>query len=297
MTQSRPPPLEARRKPTRRAQRWVPILTLLCVVAAALYAVRNDAQPTDHRPRKFWRHEAEISVSASDPILGQVDAFVTLVAFVGFESVESRSLNEILRAVAEEYGPRQVRIVFKHAPHPAFLTALRCHEAAEVVFQLGGSRAFIAFQNLALENQGFYPHPAFTEEDFPRWAQLAGVKEGEFEQRFHAGDGQKKVKADLAQAQSLGLIRPRAVFINGIHAAPTVKRKELTDLIEAQLDAAKQLVDAGMARSDIYVELTHRNYRRQPPPPWSRTSSPTRTMTPPPRASATPEHPSQDGLQ
>src|SRR5690606_25569576 len=83
-----------------------------------------------------------IPVTRADPVRGSRSAPVTLVVFSDFECPFCKKLHGTLRELQGRYGPKQVRIVWKHNPLPFHKNARPAAEAAAAVLEHRGPGAF-----------------------------------------------------------------------------------------------------------------------------------------------------------
>src|SRR5262245_1650576 len=84
---------------------------------------------------------AVIPVTARDPQWGDFAAPVTIVEFGDFECPFTVRVRATMLEIQKIYGPRKVRLVWKHNPLPFHKTARPAADAANTVFGLGGSDA------------------------------------------------------------------------------------------------------------------------------------------------------------
>jgi len=122
------------------------------------------------------------------------------------------------------------------------------------VFALGGADAFWKFHDLVFANQ-----KALSPEDYLRWAVMAGVDRDKLEIEQSARLRAAKVDEDVALATQLG-VRSTPVFrINGVPLMGAEPKEIFSEIIDAQLAAAKELLASGTAASQVYGVLSARN--------------------------------------
>ncbi|HEU5077359.1 MAG TPA: thioredoxin domain-containing protein, partial [Polyangiaceae bacterium] len=148
---------------------------------------------------------------APEPAWGSPSAPVTLVEFTDFECPFCARVVPTLTQLKQKYGPKQLRIVFKHNPLPFHKTARPAAEAAVVVYQKGGDKAFWRFHDRLFENQ-----KALTSQNFERWAAEAGVPPVEFRSGLERDTASVKVSKDMALAAKVGAAGTPAFRINGV---------------------------------------------------------------------------------
>ena len=210
-------------------------------------------QPADHA-------YAPIPVTAADPQWGDVLAPVTIVEFGDLECPFTARVSATLGEIRRHYGPSKVRLAWKHNPLPFHKRARPAQEASSVVFVLGGSPAFFAFQAQALEN-----HENLTASNFETWAQAAGVDRAAFREASVSGRHHGKVDEDMALAKRIGASGTPAFRINGITVSGAQPFEKFREVIDTELTEVEKLVRSGTRRQDVYALRTHRNYEEPPP--------------------------------
>ncbi len=205
---------------------------------------------------------AKVPVSKDDPQWGNVDAPVTIVEFSDFECPFCSRVNPTLAALKQKYGPKQLRIVFKHYPLPFHKQARPAAETAAAVFMLAGSEAFLRFHDLAFENQ-----QDLSPESYERWANEAGLQAPSLKTWLDSGRPAAKVEEDIAVAKAAGVTGTPAFRINGVTLSGAQPVARFVELIDEQLVAAKQLTLAGTPARQVYATLTNKNFVEPRPAP------------------------------
>jgi protein-disulfide isomerase len=198
---------------------------------------------------------ASVPVSPGDPVWGKADAPVTIVEISDFECPFCSRVVPTLKQIKETYGPDKVRLTFKHSPLPFHKAARPAHEAAATVMGVAGSEAFWKFHDLAFGSQ-----KALTEENFEKWAVASGADAAKFKAAFSAKKYASKVDDDLAFAKKVGASGTPAFRINGITISGAQPFDKFKEVIDAQLVEAQKLVASGVKASDVYVQLTNKNF-------------------------------------
>jgi protein-disulfide isomerase len=195
-----------------------------------------------------------VPVTPKDPSWGSPEAPVTIVEFSDFQCPFCARTSETLQELRRIYGPAQLRLVWKNSPLPYHDLARPVAEAAMTVFALGGADAFWKFHDLVFANQ-----KALSTEDYLRWAVMAGVDRDKLESDQSARLRAAKVDEDMALATQLG-VRSTPVFrINGVPLMGAEPKEIFSEIIDAQLAAAKDLLASGTAASQVYGLLSARN--------------------------------------
>jgi len=213
-------------------------------------------------PQRPEHAQARVAVSAEDPQWGDVDAPVTIVELSDFQCPFCSRVKPTLEALKREYGPQQLRVVWKHNPLPFHLDAQPAHEVAAAVHMLAGSSAFFRFQDLAFANQ-----QALTAENLKRWAEAAGVNRAALQTWLDSGKPAGKVAEDLRLAKSVGADGTPAFRINGVTLSGAQPIEKFKEVIDQQLAAARELRATGIPARAIYATLTDKNFVEPRPLP------------------------------
>ncbi|HTQ05987.1 MAG TPA: thioredoxin domain-containing protein, partial [Polyangiaceae bacterium] len=198
---------------------------------------------------------ASVPVTAADPQWGKPNAPVTVVEISDFECPFCGRVVPTLKQIKETYGPDKVRFVFKHSPLPFHKDARPAADAAATVMGLGGSDAFWKWHDEAFANQR-----SLTPENFQKWATDAGIDGAKFKSALDAKKFTSKVDDDLAFAKKVGANGTPAFRINGVSVSGAQPFDKFKEVIDAQLGEAQKLVASGVKPSDVYVQLTNKNF-------------------------------------
>lgn len=153
--------------------------------------------PQPNQPQAESVGEVEVDPDR-DPILGDVDAPVTLVKFTDFGCVFcGRFYDETQGQLVSEYVESgDLRIVYKDSPitqlHPQ---APNAHSAANCVFEQAGHEAYYEYVSTVYANQG-----QFSDSNVVQWAEDLGHDI----QECYDTDDRTKIDEDLALAESTG---------------------------------------------------------------------------------------------
>lgn len=214
------------------------------------------SQPAPVQPTQWDHSHAKIPVTSADPIWGEPDAPVTMVVVLDLECPFCKRVTPTLQRLRDKYGPNKLRMVFLHNPLPFHSRAYAAAMAAATVNELSGSRAFVQFTDLALENQS-----ELSDESFVKWAAAIGVDVHAFRERYASRKLAAKVDADIALAKKIGAFGVPAFRINGLPLSGAQPVEKFETLIDQQLAEAMRLLMKGVRPLDVYVALTEQNYR------------------------------------
>ncbi len=190
-----------------------------------------------------------IPVTAADPSWGDRNAPVTLVAFSDLQCPFCGKAALTLEQLKQDYGPSKLRIVWKNNPLPFHKDARAAAETAMALFDLRGASAFWAYTDAVLQGSAA---SRFTDAVRP-----SGVSPAELTKALERGAAARKVDADLALGQRLGVTGTPAFFINGTNLRGAQPADDFRAVIDAELKTAKAL---GVSADRVYVEATRKNF-------------------------------------
>lgn len=143
----------------------------------------------------------------SSHTIGDAAAPVTVVEFSDFECPYCARAEVTLRDVQLRYGPKLVRIAYRHLPLPIHAHAQKAAEAAECAGEQG---VFWEFGERMFANQ-----KALDTDNLTSYATSLKLDAGRFRQCLDSGRGAAAVAADRSLANSYGLHATPSIFING----------------------------------------------------------------------------------
>lgn len=196
-----------------------------------------------------------VPVTRADPARGSRLAPVTIVVFSDFECPFCKHLGGTLRQLEQRYGPEQLRIVWKNLPLAFHRQARPTAEAAMAVFAHAGPGGFWAFHDAI-----FAADERLSPEIEAAALRRAGVTPGQIQQLVQQSGAARKVEADMALAARLGVNGTPASFINGVLVVGAQPAERFTEIIDAQLAAARELRAAGTRPEQVYAALAEKNF-------------------------------------
>jgi protein-disulfide isomerase len=217
------------------------------------------AQSSDARPEQAL---AKVPVTAADPQWGSVDAPVTIVEISDFQCPFCARVQPTLEALKRKYGPAQLRLVYKHNPLPFHQNARPAADVAAAVFMLAGSQAFFTFHDYAFARQ-----QELSKENLVAWAGLAGVPASTLQAWLDSGRAAQKVDEDMRLATAIGATGTPAFRINGVTVSGAQPIEKFVEVVDQQLQAARQLTQSGTPPRLVYVTLTDKNFTAPQPSP------------------------------
>jgi protein-disulfide isomerase len=221
-------------------------------------ASTNDSDLALAIPAGWTDSDAAIPVSSSDPALGARDAYVTLVLFSDFQCPFCARVEPTLAKLREEFGPRDLRVVWKDEPLPFHVNAKPAAEAARGVFELAGNEAFWSFHDKAFEHQA-----DLSRESYVKWAGESGVHDLDaFEDGLESHRWADKVQAGSDEAASVGANGTPHAFVNGIEISGAQDYGKFQTVVEQELQKAKAKVAAGTPRDHVYATMSQLQFKK-----------------------------------
>lgn len=238
-------------------------------IAAALSCARPlEAPPNKPEPSVTVRPEArglpssvQVPVGEADAVWGNVNAPVTLVAFLDFECPFCALAHPTVVDLLHKYGTEKVRLVVKHAPLPFHQRGLPAAKAAQAVLRLKGVDPFLSYVAALYRDVSARDEQALTDARLVELAVGVGAERDAFTKEFVNPEGARKVAMDLQLYDSLGLSGVPAFLVNGALITGARPSSDFETLIEHELAAAEELVRRGVEVSDLYERRVQVNYR------------------------------------
>lgn len=217
------------------------------------------AQPPGHgiaRPTS-----AEVPVGEQDVLWGDVNAPVTIVAFLDLECPFCSRVHPTIVELLHKYGREKVRLVVKHAPLPFHERGIPAAKAAQAVYRLKDVDVFWTYVGKLFEGVAKGDADALSERHLTASAEQIGVTRAELARASALPEVEKKVTDDLALYQRLGGQGVPAFFINGAELTGARPGSDFETLIEHELAAAEELRRRGVDASLVYERRVQANFR------------------------------------
>ncbi len=200
--------------------------------------------------------DATVPIVTDDPTWGSRTAPVTIVEFTDFQCPFCGRAVGTVEQLEHDYGPAQLRVVFKNYPLSFHPYARPTADAAATVHALGGDDAFWSFYHQAFSHQ-----QALDEPSLEAYAQRAGVSLAAFRSALRAKQFSSKVDADLDLGKRLGVDGTPAFFINGTRLVGAQPIEEFHKTVDAELAKAKAELAKGVAPAALYKTVVAENYK------------------------------------
>ncbi len=220
-------------------KRALPILIICVVLFGALFSVWYFKQSTGQPQRLTTgatNRTSEAKLGAEPPhTLGDTNAAVMVEEFADFECPPCASLQPVLKAMKQEFGPRLV-IVFRQFPiaarHKHALSAARAAEAA------GAQGKFWEMHDLLYENQKTWHEATDVGPIFEEYAGRIGLQVDRFKADLADEALQRRIILDRERGAWIGVNSTPTVFLNGREIPiDSLEANRLRELIRSQINA------------------------------------------------------------
>jgi len=196
-----------------------------------------------------------IPVGPADASWGSPLAPVTIVAFLDLECPFSQRVQPTLQALMETYGPQRIRLVVKHLPMPFHHRAEPAASMAQLVFDVAGDQAFLAFVAKA-----FAAYHELSDENLRRWATEVGVSEADLSIQNLSRAG-AKVRDDMVLGRDIGAYDTPTFFINGDRLRGAEPQRIFTSVIDQEQVFASARLEAGVSAEQLYAERSAEQFQ------------------------------------
>lgn len=194
----------------------------------------------------------------TDPIKGASQPLVTIVEFSDFQCPFCGRFAQTLDEVARAY-PDDVRLVFLQFPLPMHPNATLGAQAAVASREQGW---FWEMHDLL-----FKYRTKMQRGDLIGHAKDIGMDVAAFEAALESEETKAKVDFDKAIGARLGVRGTPHFFINGRSRSGALDAAALQELIEQERALAKELMNAGCKREEIYARIMRAARPGGSPPP------------------------------
>lgn len=234
---------------------------------------RRPRPPAPPTPAPAGHDTAAVPVRPDDPSWGHADAPVTIVEYSDYQCPYCKRVEPTLTALRTKYGEDKLRVVWKDFPLPFHKEARPAHVAARAVFELGGTKAFWRFHELAFNNQ-----KSLTTTNFEVWSTTAGVSLTKFQRLVADPKMDARIEQNIADGKAVGVKGTPAFFINGKFLSGARPQSAFETEIDTELAEASKLLATGTPKSQIYIERSKANFAAPAPSPSSKPAPDTTTV-------------------
>jgi protein-disulfide isomerase len=254
----------------RRVGRWAGGFALLILglsCAQPLSAPPNTplTDSAASAPTRAPATSTQVAVASDDALWGNVNAPVTVVAFLDFQCPFCAQAHPTLVELLHKYGPDKLRLVIKHAPLPFHERGMPAAKAAQTVLRLRGVDRFLDYVGALYSDAMSDRADKLSDSRLLDMATALGIDSSAFAVELGKPEVAAKVNADLRQYGGLGLQGVPSFLINGAELTGARPVGDFETLIDHELTAAQELARRGVDASAVYERRVQVNYR--PPAP------------------------------
>jgi protein-disulfide isomerase len=197
-----------------------------------------------------------VGLRGDEPQLGPDDALVTIIEFADFQCKFCiESVEPLEDAMADYEG--DVRLIFKHYPLGGHAGAAPAAHVSWAAHQQGH---FWEFHHRLFAAKG-------SIKQVPEWVAEFGLDAEKFGGDMESKEAKRAIDSDMFAGGQVGVTGTPAFFVNGRLYRGKQTEVGWRKIIEVELAYAKELVDDGVARADVYEHLMESALDRQPGAP------------------------------
>src|SRR5581483_979921 len=187
-------------------------------------------------PAAWSDSDSPVPVTSDDPMRGDRNALVTIVAFEDFEDPDCGKVETTFEDIRKKYAASEIRFVWKNQPQTFHPQARAAAEAARGVFVLGGNTAFWTFHDRAFASGPY----ALAASNYDVWAGEAGVSVHDLDSGLANGVYVSRIDDDTKLASSLSATATPTTFINGRIVEGAQPIASFTTIIDSELPKARK---------------------------------------------------------
>jgi protein-disulfide isomerase len=161
------------------------------------------------------------------PVRGKAGAPVTIIEYADYECPYCQQIKPVVDRIEKEYHGKVV-FAFKDVPLPNHANAQKAAEASHCA---GAQGKYWEYHDRLFETKQF---------DLPNLKEHArslGLNQQTFERCVDTGAQEQRVKAGIAEAQSIGLPGTPGFFVNGRFLSGAIDYETLRQVVEEELRA------------------------------------------------------------
>jgi protein-disulfide isomerase len=182
---------------------------------------------------------AQLSMSGV-PTRGTVQAPITMLEFADYECPYCQQIQPIVERLEAEY---KGKLLFAFKDYPLQMHA-SAEKAAEAVHCAEAQEKFWEYHDLLLASK----HPEVPA--LKSYARDLKLDTAAFDRCLDSGAKAEVVKANLSEAQALGLQGTPTFFVNGRYVSGTLSYENLRSVIAEELSAAEATVPSAAINAD-----------------------------------------------
>ncbi|HET6281409.1 MAG TPA: thioredoxin domain-containing protein [Polyangia bacterium] len=197
-------------------------------------------------------------VVGDSPTKGGKQPKVTIVEFSEFQCPYCSRVSPTLAQLQKDYG-NDVQIAFKHNPLPFHNNAMIASLAGEAAREQG---KFWEMHDKMFTNQQNLDRP-----NLEKYAQEVGLNMNKFKAALDGEKYKDRIKKDMDDAANFGARGTPNFFINGRNLRGAQPVENFKSVIDEEIKKADEKLKAGVARGQLYAELTKEGLAKAAAPP------------------------------
>lgn len=193
----------------------------------AIGGVQPDKPPAPPNPEEEFKKQLADKVNVdigNTPVLGKKDAKIKLIVFSDFQCPFSKRGADTVMALKAKYGDN-LMFVYKNLPLPFHPEAMPAAKAALAAARQG---KFYEFHDKLFLNQDKLGEPLYVQ-----IAKEVGLNMEKFNADRNSKEIEDQIKADLAQANSLGFNGTPGFALNGVKILGAYPQEHFEKVIDA----------------------------------------------------------------
>ncbi len=173
-----------------------------------------------------------LAVTGKDVVKGPANASVTLIEYADFQCPSCASYYPIVKQLLDDY-PTQLRFVYRHFP----LTSIHANAWSAATFSQTASlqNKFWEVYAQLYENQSVWSKAKNTDEEFAKYAKIAGVDWEKTKSDIYSADVIDAVRAQQKSGEDLGVSGTPTFFVNGEKIVIPGGLEQFKKIIEGEL--------------------------------------------------------------
>ncbi len=199
--------------------------------------------------------DSDVLPVGDSPVLGNMDAPITIIDFSSLQCPYCSRGNETLKLLVEKY-PQEVRIVSKSFP---LGFQMQSKPAAKAALAAGEQGKYWEMRDLLFANMQRFRGAdmgALTAE----LAGQLGLDVEKFVQDFQNPEFDAKILEDLELGASLGVQGTPHYFVNGVRVSGAQPLRMFDAIINHLLLEAEEMLKSGVSRDALYSEFVKKYY-------------------------------------
>jgi protein-disulfide isomerase len=231
-------------------------------VALTKEQFKKGAAEDDEEEKEDTKTVFKVPVGNS-PILGKVDAPVTIVIFSDFQCPFCKKVEPAFKQIRDTYGDK-VRVVWKHEPLPFHPRAV---PAANLTLEARAQKGDAGFW--AAHDKLFDIQPKLDDADLEAAAKDLGLNVGKVMAAIKDNKYEAEIDADMELADDVQASGTPHMFINGRRLVGAQPFDKFKTIIDEEIGKAQKLVASGTPAAKVYEELT-KNGKAPPEPTFEK---------------------------